>query len=409
MVVGLFVGIWVARYLGPEQYGLFTYAQSFVGLFTAIATLGIDGIVIRELVKDELRRDELLGTAFWLKIMGAFGVFFILAVAINFTSNDSYTNTLVFIIASATIFQSFNVVDMYFQSKVMGKYITYANMVSLLLSSVVKVALIIFEAPLIAFAWTVVFDSMVLAMGYVYFYIKNDSTVNIQKWTFNKQTAIFLLKDSWPIILSGIALMIQARIDQVMLQEMIGSIEVGYYSVALRLIESFGFVPMILNSSIFPALVNAKKVSQELYRERFLNYYRLSFLLFLATSLPIFLFAEKIVVLLYGNAYQPAGILLALMAIRLFFTNTGVARGAFINIENLFKFSLITMFIGALSNVILNFYLIPIYKSKGAIIATIISFFITTFLVDFIYNKTRDNVRLQIWGILTFYKINLRS
>ncbi len=67
------------------------------------------------------------------------------------------------------------------------------------------------------------------------------------------------------------------------------------------------------------------------------------------------------------------------------------------------------MLIGALSNVILNFYLIPIYKSKGAIIATIISFFITTFLVDFIYNKTRDNVRLQIWGILTFYKINLRS
>ncbi len=141
MIAGFLVGVWIARYLGPEQYGLFTYAQSFVGLFTAIATLGIDGIVIRELVKDELRRDELLGTAFWLKIMGAFGVFFILAGAINFTSNDSYTNTLVFIIASATIFQSFNVVDMYFQSKVMGKYITYANMVSLLLSSVVKVVL----------------------------------------------------------------------------------------------------------------------------------------------------------------------------------------------------------------------------------------------------------------------------
>lgn len=83
-----------------------------VGLFTAIATLGLDGIVIRELVKDESRRDELIGTAFWLKLIGAFGVLLVLAVAVNFTSNDSYTNTLVFIIASATVFQAFNVVDM---------------------------------------------------------------------------------------------------------------------------------------------------------------------------------------------------------------------------------------------------------------------------------------------------------
>ena len=119
MVVGLFVGIWVARYLGPEQFGLFSYAQSFVGLFAAIATLGLDGIVIRELVKDDTRRDEIISTAFWLKLMGAFGVLIVLAIAVNFTSNDSYTNSLVFIIASATIFQSFNVVDMYFQSKVL--------------------------------------------------------------------------------------------------------------------------------------------------------------------------------------------------------------------------------------------------------------------------------------------------
>ena len=122
MVVGLFVGIWVARYLGPEQFGLFSYAQSFVGLFTAFATLGLDGIVVRELVKDKSRRDELIGSAFWLKLIGAFVVLIILAIAIHFTSNDSYTNYLVFIIASATIFQSFNVVDFYFQSKFYNIY-----------------------------------------------------------------------------------------------------------------------------------------------------------------------------------------------------------------------------------------------------------------------------------------------
>jgi len=162
----------VARYLGPEQFGLFSYAQSFVGLFIAIATLGLDGIVIRELVKDESRRDELIGTAFYLKLMGAFLVLLILFMTINFTSNEKETNTLVFIIASATIFQSFNVVDMYFQSRVMSKYVVCTNLISLFFSSIVKVILILNEAPLVAFAWVVLFDSMVLAFGFIYFYMQ---------------------------------------------------------------------------------------------------------------------------------------------------------------------------------------------------------------------------------------------
>ena len=105
----------------------------------AFATLGLDGIVVRELVKDESKGDDLIGTAFWLKLMGAFLVLLILAIAVNFTSNDHYTNVLVFIIASATIFQSFNGVDMYFQSKVMSKFVVYTNMISLFVSSLVKI------------------------------------------------------------------------------------------------------------------------------------------------------------------------------------------------------------------------------------------------------------------------------
>ena len=370
MVVGLFVGIWVARYLGPEQYGLLNYAMSFVGLFTAIATLGLDGIVVRELVKDETRSDELIGTSFWLKLMGAFAVLVILAIAVNFTSNDTYANTLVFIIASATIFQSFNVIDFYFQSKVLSRYVVFANVISLFITSIVKIALILFEAPLIAFAWTVLFDSFVLAMGFIYFYIKTNSTFKIQNLTFKRDTAVNLLRDSWPLILSGIVLMIQARIDQVMIHEMLGSKETGYYSAAMRLIEALAFLPGLINSSLFPALTNAKITSKELYENRFLNYYRLSFLLFLLSAVPIFLFAEKIVVILPGEEYQPAGLLLSLLAIRLFFANTGTARGAFINIENLFKFSLITMIIGAIINVVLNYLMIPIYGAIGAIIAS---------------------------------------
>lgn len=409
MVVGLFVGIWVARYLGPEQFGLFSYAQSFVGLFTAIATLGLDGIVVRELVKDESRRDELIGTAFYLKLIGAIAVLIVLAVAIQFTSNDHYTNVLVFIIASATIFQAFNVVDMYFQAKVLSKYVVYANVISLFISSIVKIVLILNDAPLIAFAWATLFDSIVLALGFIYFYLKNNSKFKIQNLKFSKATAVALLKDSWPLILSGGLLTIQAYIDQVMIQEFRGSVEVGYYSVAIKLIAFLGFMPMIIKNSLFPAIQGAKKHSEKLYIERLLNFYRLNFLLFLVFAIPIFFFAEKIVVLLFGEVYQPAGVLLALLAIRLFFANMGVARGAYMLSENMMKFSMITMAIGTVVNVLLNYLWIPEYGAKGAVIATIISFVVTIYVVDLFYSKARSNVFLQVKSIFTFYKIKLKG
>ena len=406
MVVGLLVGVWVARYLGPEQFGLLSYSLSFVGLFSIVATFGLDEIVVRELVKDESRRDDLIGTAFWLKLFGAFVVLLALAFAVKFTSNDDNTNILVFIIASALIFQSFNVVDFYFQSKVMGKFIVYANLISLFISSIVKITLILNDASLIAFAWVVLFDGFILACGFIYFFLKH-STFRIKNLIFYKSTAIDLLKDSWPLIFSGAVLMIQARIDQVMIKEMINSTEVGYYSAAIRLIEAFGFIPVMLKISLYPSILNSRKDSNELYQNRLLNFYRLNFLLFLAVAIPLFLFSEQIVILLFGIEYQSVGILLSIMVIRLFFTNMGVARSAYILNENLMKFSLITMILGTITNIALNYLWIPWYGSKGAIIATIISFFVTIFLLDIFYSKTRNNVILQFNGIFTFYKLKV--
>ena len=406
MVVGLLVGVWVARYLGPEKFGLLSFAHSFVGLFTIFATLGLDEIVVRELVKDESRRDSLVGTTFWLKLFGAFLVLLVLAFAINFTSNDVDTHILVFIIASATIFQSFNIVDFYFQSKILGKFVAYANFISLFISTIVKIALILSHASLLAFAWVVLFDSFVLACGFIYFFLKH-STFRIKYLIFHKSTAIDLLKDSWPLIFSGGVLMIQARIDQVMIKEMLGSLEVGYYSVAMRLIEAVAFIPMLLKSSLYPSIQSAKNQSKALYQDRLLNFYRLNFLLFLVLAIPIFIFAEPIIVLLFGIEYQPAGVLLALLSIRLFFANMGVARATYIVTENLMKFSMLTMILGTIVNIYLNYVLIPYYGSRGAIVATIVSFFTTIFLVDIFYSKTRHNVILQVKSIITFYKLNI--
>ena len=334
MIVGLFVGIWVARYLGPEQFGVFSYAQSFVGLFTAIATLGLDGIVVRELVKDENRKDELIGTAFWLKVMGAFGVLLMLAMAINFTSNDTYTNTLVFIIASATIFQSFNVVDFYFQSKVMSRFVVYINIISLFLSSMVKIALILNKAPLIAFAWVILFDSFVLACGFIYFYIKNNSTLNIKNLKFRGKTAVLLLKDSWPLVLSGIAISIYMKIDQVMIKEMMNAEAVGQYAAAVRLSEAWYFIPMVISLSLFPAIINAKKQSEELYYVRLQKLYDFMVWVAIAIALPMTFLSDWIVELLFGQAYIEAGNVLMIHIWTGVFVFLGVAFSKYLFAEN---------------------------------------------------------------------------
>ena len=393
MVVGLFVGIWVARYLGPEQFGLFSYAQSFVGLFTALATLGLDGIVVRELVKDETRRDELIGTAFWLKLMGAFGVLFILAFAVNFTSNDSYTNTLVFIIASATIFQSFNVVDMYFQSKVMGKYIVYANVISLLLSSIVKVILILNHASLIAFAWTIVFDNVILALGFIYYYIKisyNEEKQHfLRNLTFSKVTARKLLKDSWPLILSGMVIAIYMRIDQVMIKEMMNSEAVGQYAAAVRISELWYFIPMVIASSLFPAIINAKKVSEELYYARLQKLYDLMVWMAIAIALPMTFLSDWVVNLLYGAQYNQAGSVLMIYIWAGVFVFFGSAWSMWMVTENLQSTVMKIHTLSMISNVVLNFILIPKFGINGATLATLFSYaFGHTIFAMFFKNQT---------------------
>jgi len=414
MVVGLFVGIWVARYLGPEQFGLLSYAQSFVGLFAAIATLGLDGIVVRELVKDQKKSNELMGTVFWLKLFGAFTVLLILAIAIHLTSNDTYTNTLIFIIASATIFQSFNVVDIYFQSRVLSKYVVYANVISLLFSSIIKIILILNEASLMAFAWMVLFDSMVLAVGYVYFYIKNSSTFKIKYFKLNKSIAVNLLRNSWPLILSGMVISIYIKIDQIMIKEMLNAEAVGQYAVAVKLSEIWFFIPTVITASLFPAIINAKKKSMLLYESRMQKLFNLMFWISLSIAFPISFLSDNIIAILYGMEYANASSVLMIHIWTGVFIFIGMPVSKWFIAENLQIYAFYRAFLGAIINIILNIILINRYGIEGAAIATLITSIVTSYLFNMINKKLFFNFKLQtkafIFPLIFLYRnINVKK
>ena len=387
IIAGLFVGIYVARYLGPEQFGVYSYAAAFVALFGTIARLGLDGIVVRDLVNHPQERDVYLGTAFWLKLIGAFLTLGLLAIAVQFSGNDATTNLYIFIIASGLIFQSFDVVDFYFQSKVLSKYVSIAKLIQLALSSILKLYFIFTQADLFWFVMVSLIDqvSLTISLTFAYWRQKIGSFFG----HFNLGAAKTMLRSAWPLILSGIAISLYMRIDQIMIKEMLGEKEVGLYSAAVRLSEAWYFVAAIITSSLFPAIVNARKVSQELYFQRLQKLCTMLTWLAIAIAIPMTFMADWLVDLLFGNAYQEAGRVLAIHVWGAVFVFLGVASGVFFTAENYTRKSLYRTALGAVSNVLLNLVLIPRYGINGAAIATVLSQFVANYLFDIFDSSTR--------------------
>lgn len=393
MFMGLFVGIWVARYLGPEQFGLLSYAQSFVFLFTAIATLGLDSIVVRELVKDNSQRNILLGTAFTLKLIGSLCILPLLWLGVQFTSNDSYTNLLIFIIASGTIFQSFNVIDFYYQSSVLSKYVAFANTITLAISSIVKIVLILNEASLLSFAIVGVFDTVILSLGLIYFYWQKTHH-SLSEWQFDKVVAKRLLSDSWPLIISSVMVSLYMKIDQVMIKEMLDNNAVGQYAAAVRLSEAWYFLPVAICSSVFPAIINAKKVSKQFYYDRMQRLYRLVIWLSVLVAIPMTFLSEYLIILLYGYAYIEAGQILMIHVWAGVFISIGIASTRWLINENMQIYSTLNTSIGAIANILMNYILIRNLGIVGAALATIFTHAIAAYFGLFIWEKTRKAFRM---------------
>jgi PST family polysaccharide transporter len=398
MGIGLFVGVWVARYLGPEQFGLYSYALAFVALFSTLATLGLDSIVVREIVRRPADRDEILGTAFVLKFAGAaIALLAVVAGAFALRPHDSLTHWLVAVIAAGMVFQAFDVVDFWFQSQLQSRLSVYAKTVAFLAISIVKVLLILNAAPLIAFAWAGLSEIAIGAAGLAIVYRANGQ--DFRAWRANLYRGKLLLRDSWPLIVSGLAIAVYMKIDQIMLGEMIGDQAVGVFSAAARISEAVYFVPMIIASSALPAIIEAKRTSEESYYQRVEKLVRVMAGMALAIVIPIAFLADHVVRVLYGSAYVQAGPVLAIHIWAAVFVFLGVAQSPWTVGENLTRLLMLRTLVGAVANVALNILLIPSYGALGAAIATIVSYSLSAFLLNAIDRRTRIFFLMQLSAI----------
>jgi O-antigen/teichoic acid export membrane protein len=402
IVSGLFVGILVARYLGPSQFGLFSYVLAFTGIFGGIAKLGLDGVMVRELVNYPEKREGYLGTAFWLKVFGAFLVIALLLAFLPFTGSEATTKLFVIIIAAGLVFQSFEVIDFHFQSRVLAKIVSICKVLQLSLSSVLKLYLVFTEADLIWFVLATAFDAVSLAALYFCAY---QMTKGLSFFAhFDLVIAKKLLKSSFPLIFAAIAISVYMRIDQIMIKEMVGDYEAGIYAVAVRLSEAFYFIPTIIAVSLFPAILNAQKDNEELANLRQQRLY--SFMVWTAVFIAFTLTfsSDWLVNLLFGSTYQDAGPVLRIHVWALIFVFLGATGSKWLIANNLQKFTLYNTAFGAVLNIVLNLILIPKFGLVGAAYATLISYCFAAYLMNALWKNTRHNFLMMTKSIIPMKK-----
>lgn len=398
MGIALFVGLWVARYLGPDQFGSLNYAISFVSLFGVIVSLGLDSIVVRDIVRFPELKHEILGTAFSLRCVGG-----IVSIPIAIWASallrpkEPMVQLLVSISAIGSLFSAFDVISFWFQSQVEAKYSVVVRNVAYVATSALRVVLISIQAPLYTFAIATVGELILGGIGLAFSYQWKER--DIYKWFYSFDRAKVLLRDSFPMIVTGAVTIIYMRTDSIMIGQIMTDRDVGLYAAVMKLAEMWYFIPASIIGTIFPFVVKLKNTNEKLYYERAQQLFTLMAALSYTVAVPISLFSGQLMTLFYGQDYVDGGNILAVYGWAGLFVSLGVARGPWMVAGDLLNFRATAAGVGALANVILNLTLIPQFGIMGAAIATVISQCIASYLSNAFYSGTREIFVRQTKGI----------
>ncbi len=389
MSAGLIIGLWLARYLGSENFGIYSYAIAFSGLFQALSTLGLESIAIRDIVREPLKSGEILGTVFSLQLIGGLvSLLLVIGMITGLKPNQTSIHWIVIIIAAKIPLNAFNTFDMWFQSQCQSKYTVCVRLIAFTIISALKVILIVSHAPLILFAWVFLLEDIFFSIGIGLAYnlaLKKDTP----SWKLNLGRAKKLLISSWSLLISEIVIMLYMRIDQIMIGEFLGNTDVGIYSLAIRFTEIWYFIPIVIVNSIFPAIVLLRETDETAYRRRLQQLYTTITWVALSIVLGTLLFSKYFINIMLGEDYTESINILSITIWVIIFAAQGVARGKWLVTENLQSYAFLYIGIGGLVNVTLNYLWIPIYGLKGAAVATILSQAIVAIFAPMLFKETR--------------------
>jgi PST family polysaccharide transporter len=403
--INLFVGVWVARYLGPEQRGIMTYATALVSLFVPVSALGLGGILIREIVREPDAKEELMGTVFALQVGSYLLILPLIMGTVAILRPGAKTvQWAVAIVASGHIFATSRIFGFWFRSQLQSKYEVLANRCVEFMVAGAKIFLIMTRASLMAF---IVVTALQLAMrfaSWLALYLWTGE--KIRTWQFSSERAISMLKSGWPLIFSFLSITIHSKIDNVMLGQIMGDRAVGIYGEAARFATMWYLIPAAVASSAYPELVRAKdSLLPRHYQRRTQQFFDVLSIIGYVSALPVTIAAPIIVNFLYGTAYHGSGDLLAIYAWTFIFVSLKHGMDRWLMAHDLTKFNMWVAVLGTGLNVLLNCLMIPKYGVNGAVWSTVIANGVALYFICLLSPKLRPLLRQLLLALVAPFRL----
>ncbi len=395
-MLGLVVTMLSARYLGPSNYGLISYAASIVAFFVPVMQLGLNSTLVQEIINTPEKEGQTLGTALVMSLIsgvaciGGIGAFSALVAP-----GETETIVVCVLYSVQLIFQSLEMIQYWFQAKLLSKYTAIAMLVSYAVVSAYKIILLISGSHIYWFAISQAVDFGIIAMTLLVMYHKLSPQRLSVSWTRAKE----MFGRSKHYILSGMMVTVFAQTDKIMLKLMLDEAAVGYYSAAVTCSSMSAFVFIAIIDSARPSILQSKKVGEAKFENNVSALYSVVFYLALLQCVVITLFSDFIVGILYGSAYGETVDTLRIVVWYTTFSYLGSVRNVWILAEGKQSYLWMINLFGALANVVLNSCLIPVWGIKGAAVASLLTQMFTNIGVGFIIKAIRPNNRLMLKGL----------
>jgi len=390
-----FVGIWLARYLGPLDFGKLSYTLALIGLFAPLSRLGLHITLPRELIHREKSKYEILSSAFLLKFMGGVLISVLSVImAFLFHFEDRTIFFLTILVGFSYVFRSFDVFEIWFLTDLKSKFSVIARNISLITSSLLKIIFILGGFSLLYFGMVIPLEAFIFAIVLIVLFVRLEYQFSP---TFSLSESFSLLKISWVFLFINILHVILFRIDKVMIENMLGSYEVGLYSISTMIILSFLVFANQFVKSAFPVLIRLEKTmdfkrfSGDL--QKFFNYLALSSY---GIIIAVFISADQVVNLLWGQDYVFSAKILSVQVVAILFIFSGILRNHWAIVKNFKSFLLLSFFLGAGLNIVLNYYFINIWGAIGAAYSTLISYFFIYIFSGFFFTEIRPILKMQL-------------
>lgn len=388
LLAGLFISLWIARYLGPEKFGIYNYALSIVTILAYLGAAGTNDYIIKELIKFPAEKLSLLNTAFYLRFL--LGIFFtIILLGICYFSTVFNGSEILIIVATPVIFfQAFDVVDSFYRAEVSSRKTAISKITQIVISSAIRVYLIYTKAELISFIYVFTFES--ISYGLILYFSYRQHNQDFIFKPFSQEKIILIVKATWPLALISTITISLTRIDQIILGSLVSKDQLGYYSAAYRIIDILYIGPNILFTSLFTAIVNAKNSSEEIYYTRLKNFRRLLLAIGLISTVIVFFFSQSIIHILYSDTYLGSNEILKILIFNFIFLSNSIVTNTWYLIQNRTRELLLKYTLAFIFNVALNFYLISRIGVNGAAICSVLTNFLFFYLYELINPRTRE-------------------